>query len=69
MSHDLDAMKLALRILAALNEHRAPDQADVQMLRSLAHNDERFSDLDELACDVLQVALKQRAAARRAAAQ
>jgi hypothetical protein len=60
MERTLNAMKVAARVLVALGEHQAPDQADVDELRSL---DPLMNDmpLDDLACDVIQQALKRRA--------
>ena len=59
----IEAMKIALRVLTALGEHRHPDAADVKALKAYAP---LLADapLDELACDVVQQALKRRAEAR-----
>jgi hypothetical protein len=63
MRQNLETMQIAVRVLSALMEKRDPDPADVQKLRecapSLAHE-----PLDELACDVMRNALKERADAR-----
>ncbi|HLK50432.1 MAG TPA: hypothetical protein VKT49_19970 [Bryobacteraceae bacterium] len=56
-------MKVSLRVLAAVNEKRSPDTADVETLRQYLSEDGPF-DLDELACEVIQKALGARAKAR-----
>lgn len=56
-------MKLALRVLSALNEKQRPDRQDVAELRRLAPDD-ALNDTDELACEVIQRALKRRAQIR-----
>ena len=63
MQTSLDVMKTALRVLTALNQKLNPDPHDVQILREFegGGND---SDLDVLACEVIQKALKRRAALR-----
>ena len=66
MQQSLAEMKTALRVLTALNEKQAPATEDVEELRSLAPPDARDLPLDELACEVIQAALKRRAAVRRA---
>ena len=63
MEASLDALKTALRVLAALTEKRTPEEEDVKSLREYA-NDDRSPDLDELACDVIQRALVRRTTAR-----
>jgi hypothetical protein len=60
---DLEAMKTALRILMAIGERRQPNWADVELLRSLAPPMADAS-LEELACEVIQMALKNRALVR-----
>ena len=53
------ALKAALRVLTALNERQAPDQVDVDELHWYAPADcER--PIDELVCDAIQRALKDR---------
>jgi hypothetical protein len=59
------AMKAALRVLTALGEHQEPDQADVDELQWYAPAD-RERPLDELACDAIQLALKDREHRRKA---
>jgi hypothetical protein len=66
MQDSLDAMKLALRVLTALTEHRYPELDEVAALRALAGPKLQSMPLDELACEVIQAALKHRAAARGA---
>jgi hypothetical protein len=63
MEQPLDALKLALRVLSAISERQAPEAHDVQELRRLAP---ALGDgpLDELACDVIQQALRRRAEVR-----
>jgi DNA-binding NtrC family response regulator len=59
----MDALMTALRVLTALNQHAVPNPDDVMVLR--AHAPLRVdADLDELACDVIQQALKRRAEIR-----
>ena len=64
MKTGTDAMAVALRVLDALNSKSAPADADVAELRRLAP---LFSHLpvDELACDVIQQALKRREQIRK----
>ena len=59
------AMKAALRVLTALSEHRRPDAADVDELHWYASSD-RDRPLDELVCDAIQRALKDREEKRKA---
>jgi hypothetical protein len=68
MRAGIDAIKTATRVLAALNAKQQPDPADIQALREY---DERMHglDFDELACDVIQKALRHRAAMRAAGAR
>jgi hypothetical protein len=60
-------MELALRVLTALTEKRHPDPADVERLHTMAEASTRGLPLDELACEVIQKALKHRAEARKKA--
>ena len=57
MQQNLGAIKVALRVLAALTEKRAPDQIDVEILRCCA-SDQASKPIDELACEVIQQALR-----------
>ena len=61
MGNPTEALKTALRVLAAITDGgRQPDPADVEQLRRLAP---LMADtpLDELAADVIQQALRRRA--------
>jgi hypothetical protein len=58
-------MNTALRVLKAITEKREPDSTDVDELRHLAPLP-ADTPIDELACEVIQQALKRRAAARSA---
>lgn len=60
MQQSLRAIQIASRVLTALGDRREPDPQDVYELRRL---DPLMGDmpLDELACDVIQQALKRRA--------
>jgi hypothetical protein len=60
-------MELALRVLAALTQKRHPNPADVDRLRTVAETGARELPPDELACEVIQQALKHRAEARKKA--
>ena len=53
-----DAMKIALRVLTAFIEERPPDPSDVEELRQLVPGGRPA--LDELACDVIQRAIRHR---------
>jgi hypothetical protein len=63
MQASLYAMQTALRVLAALTEKRHPDPADVAELRRLDPGQIHLP-LDELACDVIQRAIRSREMAR-----
>jgi len=52
-------MQVALRVLAAINENRQPDPADVAELHRMAPP-AAFRSLSELACAVIQQALERR---------
>jgi hypothetical protein len=56
-------MATALRVLKAVTEKRHPDPADIAALRDLAGAQPQDIDVDELACEAIQKALKRRAAA------
>jgi hypothetical protein len=60
------AMKAALRVLTALSDRREPDQADVDELHWYAPS-ERERPLDEVVCDAIQRAIKDREEKRKAA--
>jgi Cdc6-like AAA superfamily ATPase len=58
-------MKAALRVLTALSERQEPDQADVDELHWYAPA-ERDRPIDELVCDAIQRALRDREQSRKA---
>jgi hypothetical protein len=60
----LDTMLLALRVLTAINERKNPDPTDVEKLRKLAPEGAN-RPVDELACEVIQLALKKRSKAAK----
>ena len=64
MQQSFDGMTIALRVLKALTEKQLPDPADVAALHSLGGPLKQDMDIDELACEAIQIALKRRAAAR-----
>ncbi len=59
MLNDTDAMNIALRVLMAIAELQEPDASDIEELRRVAIG-HRDAPLDELACDVIQGAIKHR---------
>jgi hypothetical protein len=59
------AMKAALRVLKSLSDHEKPDQADVDELHWYAPSD-RARPLDEVVCDAIQRAMKDREEKRKA---
>jgi len=59
------AMKAALRVLTALSERQQPDQSDVDELHWYAPS-ERERPIDELVCEAIQRALKEREQRRKA---
>ena len=65
MQHSLAAMTTALRVLTAITDHQPPTPADLEELRRMAPG-RADMPLDELACGVIQLALKGRAIARQA---
>jgi hypothetical protein len=69
VQNSLEQMKVALRVLTAIRERVHPDPADVEILRKSIGNPELAQKPpDELACDVIQMALKIRAERRKVAA-
>ena len=66
MQQSLDAMRVALRVLTALNDKRQPEASEIATLRQLAGPNFATTSLDELACEVVQNALKHRVQARGA---
>ena len=65
MRAGIDAIKTATRVLTALTAEQVPAAADIQSLREY-DNSINARELDELACDVIQKALRHRAAMRTA---
>jgi hypothetical protein len=57
-------MQTALRVLTAITEKRQPDPADVATLHGYAASQDTAMDLDQLACEVIQKAIKRRAKVR-----
>jgi hypothetical protein len=53
MQEELERLRVALRVLAAVTEFREPAEMDVQTLRAYAPNFKRQPS-DELACEVIQ---------------
>jgi hypothetical protein len=69
MQYSLQAMELALRVLTALTEKRNPSPEDANRLRAIAAATGTCEmPLDDLACEVIQQALKHRAQVRKKAA-
>src|SRR5579862_6323662 len=58
------AMKAALRVLTALSERQEPDAADVDELHWYSPS-ERERPLDEVVCDAIQRALRDREQRRK----
>ena len=56
-------MQTALRVLGAVADHRRPDPAEVDELRRLAPLLAN-AEVDELACEVIQQAVKHRTEVR-----
>jgi hypothetical protein len=63
MERIVEPMKVALRVLSAISEGRVPSSADIAQLRAYVP-DSAAAAADEVACEVIQQALKSRAAAR-----
>jgi len=63
MRASLEVIKTATRVLSALTEDRSPDPTDVHALR-VYDESTNGRDLDELACDVIQKALRVRTQVR-----
>lgn len=62
------AMKAALRVLTALTEKQAPATQDVSELQAYVPQNSAALPLDELACEAIQQALRNRAETRHATA-
>jgi hypothetical protein len=65
MQQSLGELEIAVRVLGAVTKGRRPDAHDVELLRALAP-DAPIMDVDELACDVIQMAISRRAKVRAA---
>ena len=63
MQQSLDAMTVALRVLTATTERSVPAREDLDELRRLCPS-LAYLPPDDLACEVIQAALKNRAQAR-----
>jgi hypothetical protein len=61
----IDPMRTALRVLSAVLEGHPPPPSDVESLHKFAPL-LKDGPVDELACDVIQQAMKRRAQLRRA---
>ena len=59
----MDALRIALRVLAAVTEYRQPSESDVEVLRGVMPLCAQYSP-DDLASEVIQQILKGRARAR-----
>jgi hypothetical protein len=66
MNESMAAMQTALRVLTAINSHCKPKAEDVEELCRYAPL-LKDAPLDDLACDVIQQALKRRALRREKA--
>jgi len=67
MQNGLDAMETALRVLTAFADKHTPNPVDGEALRRLALKQTNVP-LDELACEVIELAICLRAKVRSAAA-
>jgi hypothetical protein len=63
MRASLEVIQTATRVLSALTNNRAPDPADVVALQEY-DGESNGRDLDELACDAIQKAIRHRAQVR-----
>jgi hypothetical protein len=68
MDPENKALQTAVRVLMALGSHRIPEPSDVEQLKSIAPLGYLLGGmpLEEMACDVIMQAMKQRAALRAA---
>jgi hypothetical protein len=66
MEQSLEAMTTAVRVLRALNRKQPPDPGDLDYLRQAAPVSAHLPP-DELACEVIQQAVKRRTEVRTAA--
>jgi hypothetical protein len=58
-----DVLKVALRVLTAINARQEPDQSDIDLLHQMMP-EQADTPIDELACDVIQHAIERRAEVR-----
>ena len=65
MDPNFDAMMIAVRVLMALGEKVPPDSGDLDSLRGFAPSEAHLPS-DELACEVIQQAIKRHTAGRTA---
>jgi hypothetical protein len=67
MQHGLDAMRAALRVLTSVTERQTPANEDLELLRAYVPEASNYGP-DELACEVIQRALRKRSEVRAARA-
>lgn len=60
----LDVLRIALRVLGAFRDSRLPDPQDVAVLKLFAPPGKTAHSADELACQVIEHALRDGAAPR-----
>jgi hypothetical protein len=65
MDELMAVLELGLRVLTAVINNRDPDPTDVEMLRRQSPLSQSDRPIDEVACEVIQAALKRRARATR----
>jgi hypothetical protein len=61
MDELMAVLELGLRVLTAVIHNRDPDPGDVEMLRRQAPLSTADRPINEVACEVIQTALKRRA--------
>src|SRR4051794_33485089 len=62
MERSLEAIKAAIRVLSAINDKQHPTENDVEALAAFAGHPPEHQDVDEFACEIIQGALRRRAA-------
>jgi uncharacterized protein (DUF433 family) len=62
----MEPMKVALRVLSAIVEKQTPSPADVSALMRLTGSEAATMSPDEIACEALQLVMRDRAEARKA---
>jgi hypothetical protein len=65
MEDSTPVLKIAVRVLTAINEKTYPDEADIREIEAIAGTRSPGMSLDEYVCDAIQIALKRRAEERR----